>query len=222
MPGLRHSIALSAAIAAFVSVSMQSAAAAHDPTPKGWQTYINTKYDFDICYPPSLVAQTPAPAGDGQKFTGPGGGTLTVFWRPGTPGDTLARTVDEEATIGGRSPAVTYTRRTWGLGSTVRPPERHCILCKSPATRQRFPDHGCAIPRGECDRVECDGWPFFGLFRIITPVIGRSRSGEIACAVQSRSDRTHKSNVGITKIIEDVVVLIELVVSHEGNQLLAV
>ena len=98
------------ALAALCMLSPHLAArTAPNPTPAGWLTYVNTKYDFDICYPPSLHAEPPTAAGDGQSFTGPGGGTLTVFWRPGTQGDNLARTMAGEVTSMGASPSVTYS-----------------------------------------------------------------------------------------------------------------
>lgn len=89
--------------------SQRADAAASDPTPPGWLTYLNTKYDFDICYPPSLQAAPEAAAGDGRIFTGPAGGTLKVFWRPGTEGDTLTRTADTEMSGGTAPSVVTYT-----------------------------------------------------------------------------------------------------------------
>ena len=115
----RRFIAPATIAVAIVSLSSQNTQASADPTPKGWMTYVNTKYDFDICYPSRLRAQTPAPAGDGQIFTGPGGGTLTVFWRPGISGNTLAKTVDGEVSVAGGSPAVTYTagHANWAVRS---------------------------------------------------------------------------------------------------------
>ncbi len=115
----RGFFALATIAVAVVTLSPQSTHASSATTPRGWMTYVNTKYDFDICYPSLLRAQKPAPAGDGQIFTGPGGGTLTVFWRPGTPGDTLAKTVDGEVSVVGGSTKVIYTagRANWAVRS---------------------------------------------------------------------------------------------------------
>ena len=104
-----YAACLSAGLAVCTALPLHGAVAETDPTPKGWMTYINTKYDFDICYPATLQAAPQTAAGDGQTFTGPGGGTLTVFWRPGSDGDTLAKTMAGEVAAMGPSPAVTYT-----------------------------------------------------------------------------------------------------------------
>ncbi len=110
MMSSRHFAArLFACIAVCATLSRHVAIAHSDPTPKGWLTYINTKYDFDICYPASLRVAAQTAAGDGQTFTGPDGGTLTVFWRPGSDGDTLAKTMAGEVAAMGPSPMVTYT-----------------------------------------------------------------------------------------------------------------
>ncbi len=100
---------LFACVAFGTALPCHAAFAETDPTPKGWLTSINTKYDFDICYPATLQAAAQTAAGDGQTFTGPDGATLTVFWRPGTDGDTLAKTMAGEVAAMGSSPVVTYT-----------------------------------------------------------------------------------------------------------------
>lgn len=115
----RKAIVLAAIVLGFTAAAQSCVWAAGDPTPPGWLTYVNTRYDFDICYSPQLHPQPEAAAGDGQVFKGPGGGTLTVFWRPGTAGDTPAKTVDGEVAGLGASPTVTYTakRGNWAVRS---------------------------------------------------------------------------------------------------------
>jgi hypothetical protein len=56
-----------------------------------WDTYVNVRYSYQICYPADLMVPQPeADNGDGRVFTTPAGATLRVWGRYNAMGESLA------------------------------------------------------------------------------------------------------------------------------------
>lgn len=76
---------------------LAAALAASAPTAD-WQTYVNARFGFEICYPASvLIPQSEADNGDGQTFTSDDGAQLKAFGTHNALGRSLAQEAGEQA-----------------------------------------------------------------------------------------------------------------------------
>lgn len=75
-----------------------------------WSTYVNSKYQFQICYPNFMVPQGEADNGDGQKFIAKDGGKLTVYsyYNVINDGDFLKTVKDSTQLTIGKNSHITY------------------------------------------------------------------------------------------------------------------
>jgi hypothetical protein len=66
--------------------------------PAKWQTYVNVRYGYQLCYPATLLeAQPEADAGDGRTFVGKDGAELLVFGAYNVLQSNLADEATEQA-----------------------------------------------------------------------------------------------------------------------------
>jgi hypothetical protein len=66
--------------------------------PAKWQTYVNVRYGYQLCYPAALLeAQREADAGDGRTFVGKDGAELLVFGAYNVLQSNLADEATEQA-----------------------------------------------------------------------------------------------------------------------------
>lgn len=86
---------------------------AQEATSQGkfkWSTYVNSKYQFQICYPNFMIPQGEADNGDGQKFIAKDGGKLTVYgyYNVINDGDFLKTVKDSIQLTIGKNGHITY------------------------------------------------------------------------------------------------------------------
>lgn len=84
----------------------QTVSAAPKHMDDGWENYVNSRYQYQICYPSRLLKPQGEPdSGDGQQFLATDGGKLTVFARNNVVGlgndngqseTSLSKTVEDE------------------------------------------------------------------------------------------------------------------------------
>ena len=88
-----------------------------------WGNYTNTRFQYTIRYPRDLlIPQGESDSGDGQRFLGRDGATLTVWGRHNTRGQTLAQfETDTVSRLAGDSGTATCRRRhpTWFVVSGI-------------------------------------------------------------------------------------------------------
>ena len=88
------------------------AAPAHD-----WQTYVNARFRYSICYPADLLVPQGEPTnGDGQVFAAADGTRLMVFGRENALGEELRSTsADSRSRLAGDTGTVNYQvlRSNW-------------------------------------------------------------------------------------------------------------
>jgi hypothetical protein len=84
--------------------------------PAKWPVYSNARFGYHVCYPPSLLKPAAeAPNGDGRRFTGANGASLSVWGSNNALGDTVAASAAADRARLGKGGEVTYSviRPTW-------------------------------------------------------------------------------------------------------------
>jgi hypothetical protein len=80
------------------SLLLAGALLAASTAPVKWQTYVNVRYGYQLCYPAGLLeAQPEADAGDGRTFVGKDGAELLVFGAYNVLQSNLADEATEQA-----------------------------------------------------------------------------------------------------------------------------
>ena len=108
----------------------QTVSAAPKHMNDGWKNYVNTRYQYQICYPSRLLKPQGEPdSGDGQQFLATDGGKLTVFARNNVVGlgndngqseTSLSKTVEDEISyMEGSKGKTTYKviKKNWAVFS---------------------------------------------------------------------------------------------------------
>lgn len=107
-----------AAVAALgvVAASAPATAAGVQAAPGKWPVYTNARYGYHVCYPSSLLKPAAeAPNGDGRRFTGANGATLSVWGSNNAMGDTVASSAAADRARLSKGGEVTYSvvRPNW-------------------------------------------------------------------------------------------------------------
>lgn len=108
----------------------QTVSAAPKHMDDGWENYVNSRYQYQICYPSRLLKPQGEPdSGDGQQFLATDGGKLTVFARNNVVGlgndngqseTSLSKTVEDEISyMEGSKGKTTYKviKKNWAVFS---------------------------------------------------------------------------------------------------------
>jgi hypothetical protein len=103
------------AVCLLVAGALLPAAAA----PMDWQTYVNVRYAYQLCYPAGLLKAQPEPDNsDGRAFAGRDGAQLLVFGSNNILESSLAVEASDQARgYTGKSGKISY--RAWGRGWMV-------------------------------------------------------------------------------------------------------